>query len=141
MSIFIQSAQIYVMELYQVSEDSASRIISLPNMIALIFVPFMGMYIDRVGRRQWFLMGSSSLIFVIHIIWLMVPTCPKPRNFYNPLPSHPKKLNLLEERCNPAHYYIPLLLMGVFYAFFGSVIWPCFPLVMDKKYIGTAFGV
>ena len=71
----------------------------------------------------------------------MVPTCPKPRNFYNPLPSHPKKLNLLEERCNPAHYYIPLLLMGVFYAFFGSVIWPWFPLVMDKKYIGTAFGV
>lgn len=79
-------------------------------------------------------MGTSGLIFVIHIIWLMVPTCPKPGIFIY-------IIIFLDEICSPVYYYIPLILMGVFYSFFGSVIWPCFPLVMDKKYIGTAFGV
>jgi len=31
--------------------------------------------------------------------------------------------------------------MGVFYSFWGAVIWPCYALVMDKKYLGIAFGI
>jgi len=78
-------------------------------------------------------MFCSGLILVIHIIWITMPICPKPGIFYINI--------LLEEVCSSIYYYIPLILLGVYYSILGSVIWACFPLVMDRKYIGTAFGV
>ena len=54
----------------------------------------------------------------------MAPTCPMPY-----------------EICSSSYYIVPLILMGVFYSILGSVIWPCFALVLDEKYLGTGFGV
>ncbi len=36
---------------------------------------------------------------------------------------------------------IPLLLLGIFYASYAAVLWPCIPLICDKKILGTGFGI
>lgn len=36
---------------------------------------------------------------------------------------------------------VPLIFMGLFYATYAAVFWPCIPLVVDKKVVGTAYGV
>ena len=69
-------------------------------------------------------MAIAILMFFIHIIYLMAPTCPMPY-----------------EICSSSYYIVPLILMGVFYSVLGSVIWPCYALVLDEKYLGTGFGV
>jgi len=30
--------------------------------------------------------------------------------------------------------------MGIFYSSYAAVLWPCIPMVLDKKYVGTGFG-
>jgi hypothetical protein len=31
--------------------------------------------------------------------------------------------------------------MGLFYSGYAAVLWPCIPMVVSKKSVGTAFGV
>jgi hypothetical protein len=57
-------------------------------------------------------------------MWLIFPQCPKPA-----------------EICSEYYYYIPLVLMGIFYSTYAAVLWPCLPMVLDPKYVGTGIGV
>jgi hypothetical protein len=50
-------------------------------------------------------------------------------------------LCIIEPVCSSIYYYLPLVLMGVFYSSYAAVLWPCVPLVLEKKYVGTGFGV
>lgn len=36
---------------------------------------------------------------------------------------------------------IPLVMMGFFYATYAAVFWPCIPLVVEEKVVGTAYGI
>ncbi len=31
--------------------------------------------------------------------------------------------------------------MGLFYSCFGAILWPCIPLVVKPRVIGSAFGI
>jgi len=31
--------------------------------------------------------------------------------------------------------------MGIFYATYAAIFWPCIPLIVEKNMIGTAYGV
>ncbi len=35
---------------------------------------------------------------------------------------------------------LPLLMIGIAYSIFGSVIWPCVPVVVEDSLHGTAYG-
>jgi len=59
-----------------------------------------------------------------HMMWLFFPTCPSP-----------------EEKCSIIWQIIPLVFMGLFYSFYAAIMWPCIPLVLSEKVVGTGFGV
>jgi MFS family permease len=40
-----------------------------------IFTPFMGILIDKIGRRPFFLIISGLLILMVDLWYLLMPTC------------------------------------------------------------------
>lgn len=46
-----------------------------------------------------------------HMLYIILPDCPKS-----------------EEKCSSFYHIFPTILIGVFYAFYAAVLWPCIPL-------------
>lgn len=91
-----------------------------------LFTPFIGYAVDRVGKRNYFLLLSSSVMLLAHILFLTLPMCPQigtcPNSYFT-------------------YLFIPLILLGLFYASYAAVLWPCIPLICDKNILGTGFGI
>jgi MFS family permease len=74
--------------------------------------------VDKVGKRVYFMLTASCLMFCAHFIYVFLPDC---------------------DECIEG---IPILiLLGVGYALYASVMWASIPLVVDAKTVGTAFGL
>lgn len=52
--------------------------LTLPYLISAVLSPFVGLLADKLGRRQWLLLFSTSIMVGAHMMWLFFPTCPSP---------------------------------------------------------------
>ena len=75
MFVFLQFAQTLLIDNFLVDKNKASQYLTIPYMMAAVVSPFVGFLIDRVGNRQWFLLGSTSLMVCAHCWWLFEPSC------------------------------------------------------------------
>lgn len=82
-------------------------------MMSAILSPILGLFVDRVGCRAIIALSASAMLIGIHVTMAV---------------SHGSPV-------------LPLILQGLAYSMYAAVIWPSVPLVVEPKYIGTAFGV
>ena len=45
------------------------------------------------------------------------------------------------QECNVIYFYLPLILMGIFYGIYAATLWPCLPLILSKDLLGSGFGI
>ncbi len=93
---------------------------NIPYYMGAVFTPFMGIAIDKVGKRPMFLIISASLMCFVDAWYLFMPTT------------------------DSQNYLIPIIgqtVLGVFYSFYAAVLWPCVPMTVPERAVGTAFGV
>ena len=90
--------------------------------MAMCLTPFIGFLIDRIGHRTLFLIGSSLIMVISHLLILIFPQCP-------------------DGSCTPFYFIFPLILMGFFYCVYAACLWPSIPLILPKKIVGTGFGM
>eukprot|EP01084_Bolivina_argentea_P225932 381711_1 len=104
---------------YGYSHGKANALLTIPYSIAGILQPIWGWISDKVGWRSQFLLISSFIFVLAHYMlgWIRVDNNP----VYVPI--------------------IALTLLGFGYSVFTAVIWPCFPLVVPPRAIGTAYGI
>ena len=93
--------------------EHAGRVMSIPYLISAMSSPPLGHLVDRIGRRAQGAVVSSSLLFLVH-------------------------LTLATSASSPIG---PMIGQGVAYSLYAAVLWPSVPLTVQKKYIGTAFGM
>eukprot|EP00560_Eucampia_antarctica_P007462 CAMPEP_0197826808 /NCGR_PEP_ID=MMETSP1437-20131217/3707_1 /TAXON_ID=49252 ORGANISM="Eucampia antarctica, Strain CCMP1452" /NCGR_SAMPLE_ID=MMETSP1437 /ASSEMBLY_ACC=CAM_ASM_001096 /LENGTH=556 /DNA_ID=CAMNT_0043427397 /DNA_START=255 /DNA_END=1925 /DNA_ORIENTATION=+ len=93
--------------------EEAARIMSIPYLMSAILSPFLGFFVDRVGYRAVIALLASVMLIGIHVTLAVSDGSP----------------------------IVPLILQGFAYSMYAAVIWPSVPLIVDAKYIGTAFGV
>ena len=103
---------------YNFTISTAGNLVSIPYFQAAVITPMFGTLIDRLGKRGFFMILSSLLAIGVHFFWFALPGC---------------------ERCWLS--VVPLIIFGIFYSCYASVIWPSIPLVVEKNLIGTAFGL
>lgn len=100
------------------SSTTAGMIIAITYLISALFSPFLGRIIDKIGKRCYFMILSAGLMFIAHMVYVFLPDC---------------------DECPDG---IPILiLLGIGYALYASVMWASIPLVVDPKTVGTAFGL
>jgi len=101
--------------------SEAGNLVTIVYICSAIITPIFGFVIDKNGRRVTLMLIASIVFTLTH---LFIAFCPD---------GTPQ---------NPSYGIIGGLLgIGLFYSVYASIFWPCVPLVVDDKVVGSAYGI
>jgi MFS family permease len=80
---------------------------------SMIFAPFAGDLVDRIGKRASLMVLGSIVLIPAHLLMGIT--------HWNPIPM--------------------MVMLGAAFVLVPAAMWPSVPLVVDEKRVGTAFGL
>jgi Na+/melibiose symporter-like transporter len=89
----------------------------IPYTISACTSPFLGFFIDKVGKRVLLVIISSGILLIAHLSNMFFDDCDQ----------------CYTELC-------PLILVGIGYSIYGAALWGSIPYVVEARTVGTAFG-
>jgi len=106
---FLQAVFFNITHMFTTAQGMTTTIITA----SMLFAPFAGRLVDRVGRRATFMVVGSLLMIPAHLAmgWTMM---------------------------SPA---ISMIVLGGAFVLVPAAMWPAVPLVVEKERVGTAFGL
>ena len=93
--------------------STAPGITSIVIFASMVFAPFAGNLVDRIGKRATMMIVGSLMLIPAHLIMGIT--------HWNPLPS--------------------MIVLGAAFVLVPAAMWPSVPLVVEEKRVGTAFGL
>jgi MFS family permease len=117
-SCFNNIASNFFQTRFNYSTQESGIIISITYIVAALLCPVFGRLVDKIGRRVFLILFSASCVTLVHLMFLLTPDADRP--WY------------------PILY---MVLLGLGYSIYASVMWASIPYLVDPKAIGTAFGV
>jgi MFS family permease len=94
----------------------SAQIMSIPDTMSALLVPFVGYFVDTFGHRCKTIIASALLLMVVHVTFFWTPAA----SGQSPIPF--------------------LILLGMGYSLMTTV-WSCIPLVVSSESTATAFGI
>jgi len=92
---------------------TAPGITSIPIFASMIFAPFAGRLVDRIGRRASLMILGSVLLIASHLVLGLTRLDPR----------------------------LPMILLGTAFVLVPAAMWPSIPLLVAREKVGTAFGL
>lgn len=92
---------------------TAPGITSIPIFASMIFAPFAGRLVDKVGKRASLMILGSVLLIASHLTLGLTGLDPR----------------------------LPMILLGAAFVLVPAAMWPSIPLLVPKEKVGTAFGL
>ncbi len=92
---------------------TAPGVTSIVIAASMIFAPFAGDLVDRIGRRASLMVLGSLILIPAHLLLGIT--------HWNPIPM--------------------MVMLGAAFVLVPAAMWPSVPLVVDEKRVGTAFGL
>ena len=80
---------------------------------SMVLAPFAGNFVDRVGRRASLMVIGSLLMVAAHLLLGLTNLSP----------------------------VFSMIVLGAAFVLVPACIWPCVPLIVEARCVGTAFGV
>ncbi|CAD8067058.1 unnamed protein product [Paramecium sonneborni] len=121
--LILQSNGIRMFQIrYNLTLTQQTFLYTLPYFISATVTPFIGYFIDKIGKRPIFLIISGNLLLLSTILFSKNVDC------------------LIQDQC----FSLVLLaqfINGIFFALYAPVIWPCIPLCVNANSQGTGFGI
>ena len=93
--------------------STAPGITSIVIFGSMVFAPFAGDLVDRIGKRATLMVVGSLILIPAHLIMGIT--------HWNPIPS--------------------MIALGAAFVLVPAAMWPSVPLVVEEKRVGTAFGL
>jgi MFS family permease len=93
--------------------STAPGITSIVIFASMVFAPFAGDLVDRIGKRATLMVVGSLILIPAHLILGIT--------HWNPIPS--------------------MVALGAAFVLVPAAMWPSVPLVVEEKRVGTAFGL
>lgn len=115
---FTGNANDLLHKMFGVSNSSAGLYLMIIYLFAACVTPFFGKVCDKYGKRASMMIAPLSLFVVALTILIFYP-----------------------EDIQPAATLFPLICTGIFYSTYAAIFWPCIALVVEKKTLGTAYGI
>ena len=112
-------------EKYCISTELAPKLYGIPYIISACTSPFLGLLVDKIGKRVLLIIGSSFLLLSAHLIGAFLPgvasNTPCTETLYSEIG--------------------PLVILGMGFSLYAAALWPSIPYVVEAKTVGTAFGI
>lgn len=89
---------------------------AVPYLIGALLTPVAGLASDRVGGKATMMASSCAILTCVHTLG----------TFSGPVPLPASTL---------------VLAQGAGYGVFAAAVWPCVPLAVPERSVGTAFGL
>lgn len=112
--VWLQNAVAYFISVYNLSNNHAGVIVSIPYFVAAFAAPLFGFLIDRTGFILLWLAFACFLNVINMLVMLWLTYIP---------PS------------------IPMFFVGISYSMVASSLWPAIALIVKPKELGTAYGL
>jgi predicted MFS family arabinose efflux permease len=104
--------------MFGIETITAGSFITVVFLTSALITPIFGALIDKFGKIGYMMLCSLLLFALSQIIFLIYPA-----------------------DVNQYMTLVPLCIMGLFYATYAAIFWPCIPLIVEKNVVGTAYGV
>lgn len=116
---FTNNGNDILVKIFGLTADRAGMLLTIIYITSAVFTPIMGKISDTFGKRTGTMLLATALLVCAHSIFAFSPVS------------------------TSANYFalVPLMLTGIFYASYAAVFWPCVPLVVEPKIVGTGFGI
>lgn len=96
--------------------SEAAAIFSWFPIGAMILTPFLGFYLDKVGKGASMLILGALLMISCHLVFALVPLT-------KPLA------------------YAAIILLGISFSLVPAALWPSVPKIVEERYLGSAYSV
>lgn len=117
---FMDNANRLYQKRFCFTQLTAGKALILPYIIAAVCSPFLGLLVDKVGHKRYFIMMGLSMFTIGQIFILAYPQC-------------------ISDQLNGS--VVGLVFIGLGYCFYGNCIVPSIPLIVKRKVTGSAFGL
>lgn len=107
-----------LMKLFGMTSNNAGILLMIFYLSSALTTPLFGIWADKYGKRVSS-MNFVTIIFILSLTFLIYI----PKSF------------------NSNIVILPLILIGLFYAIYATMLFPCIALSVKKKTVGTAFGL
>lgn len=97
--------------------DKAKWVITMIPFFTVIFTPFFGALVDKVGKATVWMIAGSCLVLAAHLV---IAFAPQGVAFWG---------------------YFGIALLGVGYSLVPSAMWPSVPKIVPEKNLGTAYSL
>lgn len=115
---FTGNANDLLNKMFDVPNNTAGLYLMIIYLIAACVTPFFGKICDKYGNRATMMIFPLSLFVVAMTVLLFYPS----------------------DIVSSATLF-PLICTGIFYSTYAAIFWPCIALVVEKKTLGTAYGI
>ena len=99
--------------------DNGAQLFSCFPILAMVLTPFLGAFIDRVGKAASILMVGSLIMIACHL------------SFAYLLPMYPSKILAVAI----------IAILGVSFSLVPAALWPSVPKIIDERILGSAYCV
>jgi len=93
--------------------STAGGISSIIIFASMVFAPFAGRFVDKIGRRATLMIFGSIIMIPSHLLMGITTIYPA----------------------------YPMILLGAAFVLVPAAMWPSIPLIVPKDKVGTAFGL
>ena len=102
-----------------ISSTEASDIFSWLPIGAMILTPFLGIFLDRIGKGASMLIAGAILMCGCHLIFALTPA----------------------EMFSANVAYSAIVLLGISFSLVPAALWPSVPKLVEDRYLGSAYSV
>ena len=93
--------------------NTAPGVTSIVIAASMVFAPFAGDLVDRIGKRASLMVLGSVVLIPAHLVMGLT--------HWNPIPM--------------------MILLGAAFVLVPAAMWPSVPMIVEEKRVGTAFGL
>ncbi len=121
----------YFQQAHGLSRNAAGLLSSLLPVAAIILTPIFGLWVDRVGKRSFF-MAAGSLVMLP--LFLLVTYAP-------PGPDVPLVIPFIGSAQVPLTLFVVIFLLGAVFSLIPAVMWPSIAYIVDERRLGSAYAM
>ncbi len=117
----------YFQQAHGLDRATAGLLSSVLPMAAIIATPLFGLWVDRVGRRSWFMAAGSLVMLPLFLAVTYLPAGPA-----IPLPGGATV---------PLTLLTAIVAFGMVFSLIPAVMWPSVAYIVDPARLGSAYAL